>query len=178
MKKAAVLFAGVRYSCDAPLLYYARAVFRDRGYTVLEVSYGADMLAGGDLAERARNASGDVLRQLNEWKLEQYDDVVFVSKSIGTVLAGWSASKLPYPVRHIYLTPLEYTLPFLHAERDVVIGAGADPYLDAKHLTNYCSSHAIPCTMYSNVGHRLEAKGDIRYTLRILEEITQLYERF
>ncbi len=178
MKKAVILFPGVRYSCDTPLLYYAGKVFCSRGYEKIEISYGEAILSTKNLEQKILDVRGFVVEQLRNARLEQYEDVVFVSKSIGTVFAGWSAAQIDHPVRHIYLTPLEQTLPFLHAETDIAIGAGKDEYLDAQRLEAYCSDHQIPLTIYPNVGHRLEDKEDIHRTLCIMDEIGGRYERF
>lgn len=178
MKKAVVLFPGVRYSCDTPLLYYAGTTFAARGYEKIEVDYGPELSTTAHLEETILSVRDAVLEQLRSCHLEQCEDVVFVSKSIGTVLAGWAAAQLGVPVRQIFLTPLEYTLPFLRPESDIAVGAGADPFLDADRLSEYCAAHSIPLTMIPHVGHRLEDRSDIRRTLRILEEVVSLYESF
>lgn len=178
MKNAVVLFPGVRYSCDTPLLYYAGTVFRGRGYEKIEIDYGEEILSSKSLDEKILAVRDTVLEQLRSAQLGQYEDVVFVSKSIGTALAGWAAAQLDRPVRHIYLTPLEQTLPFINGEVDIAVGAGEDEYLDARRLRSYCAEHDIPLTMYDGVGHRLEDKADIHRTLHIMDEIGGLYERF
>lgn len=177
-RKAVVLFPGVRYSVDTPLLYYAGTTFAQRGYEVFSVDYGDEAKSLHDLDRAVDALEGPVLVQLRSWKLEQYGDVVFVSKSIGTVLAARCAQGLNCDVRHIYLTPLELTLPYLDRSTDVAVGAGADPFLDAGVLQAHCEAHGVPLTMYPGVGHRLEDKGNIRRTLAILGEIVELYERF
>lgn len=180
MKKAVVLFPGVRYGCDAPLLYFARTAFRQRGFDVFELEYGKEMQTASNLEAKIQDTMPKVLKQLQNMGLDAYEDVVFVSKSIGTVLAGWSALHLclPSPIRHIFLTPLEQTLPFINGKRDVVIGAGKDEYLSANILTRYCEEREIPVTIYPDVGHRLEDKESSRRTLAILQEIIEVYERF
>lgn len=178
MRKIVVLFPGVRYSCDTPLLYYAGAVFRQRGYEVIPLDYGADMLGSEPLEEKAQRVSVPVLERLRELQLEQCEDVVFVSKSIGTVLAGWCARELGCPVRQIFLTPLEQTLPFISPETDIAVGAGEDPYLPADRLSRWCGERHIPLTLYPGVGHRLEDRTDYRRTLVILQQIADLYARF
>mgnify|MGYP007107926100 CR=1 FL=1 len=39
MKKLIVLFPGIRYSTDMPLLYYGRLKYEERGYEVLHMNY-------------------------------------------------------------------------------------------------------------------------------------------
>lgn len=178
MAKAVVLFPGVRYSCDTPLLYYAGKVFARRGYEKFEVSYGDGIFSTKNLEQKFMDLRDKVLSDLLALNLEQYEDVVFVSKSIGTVFAGWCASQLSVNVRHIYLTPLEQTLPFMDPVTDIAVGAGMDEYLDPQQLEQWCRSKKIRLTMYPNVGHRLEDRDDIHRTLRIMAEIGGLYETF
>lgn len=173
-----VLFPGVRYSVDTPLLYYAGRAFAQRGYEVRAVDYGDGAQSLTGLAETAAALEEPVLAQLRSWALEECEDVVFVSKSIGTVLAGRCAAALNASMRHIYLTPLELSLPFLNRAEDVVFGAGADPFLDAERLKTHCEEHGVPLKVYPGVGHRLEDKADLRRTLAILAEIAEVYERF
>lgn len=177
-KGAVVLFPGVRYSVDTPLLYYAGSAFTQRGYAVLSVDYGDQAQSLTGLEHTADALEGPVLDHLRVWELGQYEDVVFVSKSIGTVLAGRCARRLDCAVRHIYLTPLELTLPFLNRAEDMAVGAGADPFLDAERLKAHCAAQGVPLKLYPGVGHRLEDKTDLRRTLAILGEIVEIYGEF
>lgn len=177
-KGAVVLFPGVRYSVDTPLLYYAGSAFAQRGYEILPVDYGDEAQSLTGLERTADALEGPVLDQLRSWNLGQYEDVVFVSKSIGTVLAGRCAQRLGCAVRHIYLTPLELTLPYLNRAEDIAVGAGADPFLDAERLKAHCEAQSVPLRLYPGVGHRLEDKQDLRRTLDILGEIVAIYGAF
>ena len=40
MKKLAVIFPGVGYHTDKPLLYYSKKLAAESGYMIKEVSYG------------------------------------------------------------------------------------------------------------------------------------------
>jgi hypothetical protein len=177
-RKAVVLFPGVRYSVDTPLLYYAGSAFSQRGYEVFSVDYGDKAQSLSGLEATAETLAEPVLAQLRSWGLEGREDVVFVSKSIGTVLAGRCAQELGCPVRHIYLTPLELTLPYLVEGCGIAVGAGADPFLDAERLKAHCAAQGVPLTLFPGVGHRLEDKENLCRTLEILEQVVKLYERF
>lgn len=39
MKKLAVLFPGIGYHCDKPLLYYSKKCLSAYGYEIIEVNY-------------------------------------------------------------------------------------------------------------------------------------------
>lgn len=178
MSKLVVLFPGVRYSCDTPLLYYAGSAFEQRGYQVGRVSCGDALGSTEDLEQGVLSVRDGVLEQVRRLAPERREDVVFVSKSVGTVLAGWTAAHLACPVRQICLTPLEGALPYIHPKRDRVVGAGADPFLDGERLKAFCQEKGVPLELFSGVGHRLEDRQDIRRTLNILTEIVHIYEEF
>ena len=87
----AVLFPGIGYTCDKPLLYYSEKIARERGYEIMRVSYG-NFPPGvkGDAAKMyqcfvsAREQAETILAEI-DWTA--YDDILFFSKSVGTVVA-------------------------------------------------------------------------------------------
>ena len=77
--------------------------------------------------------------------LASYDEILFVSKSLGTVSAGWLADALekekrvkPGTIRHIFMTPLEQTFPYMRKENCIVISGELDHYLERKKLKKFC----------------------------------------
>lgn len=176
--KAVVCFPGIRYSCDAPLLYFGAAAFQSRGYQVFSISYGDALPDGVDLQQATQLAGAQVLEQLRAMPLQDCEDLVFVSKSIGTVLAGWAAQQLGLQVRQFYLTPLSDTLAYIHPETDYVVGGGNDPFLEGDTLDTFCTQHQVPFTLIPDVGHRLECKENTLTSLAILQQIVELYHAF
>ena len=65
-------------------------------------------LAG--LEEAAERVKPLVLEQLKSIEPSACGDIVFVSKSLGTVCAGWLEKEWGVPARQLYLTPLPQTL--------------------------------------------------------------------
>ena len=92
MKKLAVLFPGIGYHCDKPLLYYSARLARGAGYTEqirIEYEYhGGNLRKNPELKEEALEV---LFRQaeeaLSRVDFRSYDEVLFLSKSIGTVIA-------------------------------------------------------------------------------------------
>ena len=71
----------------------------------------------------------------------------FCVKSLGTVSAGWLADALekekrvkPGTVRHIFMTPLEQTFPYMRKENCIVISGELDHYLERKKLKKFCKN--------------------------------------
>lgn len=126
-----VLLPGFGYLFDRPLLRDAKMLALQRGFCVLELSFGElpyDKTRLTDSIDRcvpiAVKRAHSTLDKVNGQQLH------FIAKSFGTVLAG----KLrPCYGDHpaFFLTPLKQTLPLIRKEDRVTYG-DADPFLDAQ----------------------------------------------
>ena len=111
--KLAVLFPGIGYSCDRSLLYYTAVMMKELGYKVVPVPYtGFPKNVKGDAQKMrecyaiAQDQAAEILRAIN---FSDYDDIVFVGKSIGTVVALAIAKQFGLTARYILYTPLVET---------------------------------------------------------------------
>ena len=119
MKKLLVLFPGVGYSNARPLLYYAKRMGQEKGYEVLELEYSRMPEHPFDnLKETAKIvcACAEAWAKHVDW--EKYDKIAFVSKSVGTVAAGFLTRRLAetggcVQIVNLFLTPIEPTLKYL-----------------------------------------------------------------
>ncbi|WAG63429.1 hypothetical protein LL037_13090 [Clostridium estertheticum] len=172
-----VLFPGGNYSTDCPLLYYAGLKFEYRGYEKVAISYGDLLKQHTSLDECIDDVKSAVLMQLQAYDLSKYDDIVFVSKSFGTVIAGWIEEKLCIEVRHIYLTPIKETLPYIQNEKNIIIVVAGtkDKQLDADILKQHCIKENICLKQIDGVGHRLEVLNDMDKNIEVLIEVLSLY---
>ena len=87
--KLVVCFPGIGYHCDKPLLYYSRKLAACAGYDhtlLLQYTYHKDGLRGSPAALREAfdTLYAQAEAQLSAVDWPQYDDVLFLSKSIGT----------------------------------------------------------------------------------------------
>lgn len=115
--KIAVLFPGVGYHTDKPLLYYSKKLAKYLGFEIREVTYPP--LPSGikgspeKMEEAFLLARAQVEEQLDSIPFARYDSVVFISKSIGTALAASYAGDHALPARQIYYTPVAASFPFI-----------------------------------------------------------------
>ena len=79
-KNLILLFPGKGYKVTCPLLYYAYMKYERKGYECIEISYGD--------FNNIDDAKNNAEVQINKLDFSNYDDVVFLSKSMGTVIAG------------------------------------------------------------------------------------------
>lgn len=112
-RKLAVYFPGIGYHCDKPLLYYSRRLAAAAGYEELQLSY---TFSGGNIRgnkEKMREAFFALYEQAKEqlgavdWSA--CDEILFVSKSIGTIISAAYAAEQKISCRQILYTPLEDT---------------------------------------------------------------------
>ncbi len=162
-KNLLILFPGVRYSVDCPLLYYTRVAYSYAGYEIIAVDdYGVK--DSGDYAAYADQAVERLIKRLKDIHFDEYDHVVFAEKSIGTIIGLMLADALRLSdVYHIMYTPLEAIYNFVNPDRRIVgIAAGTtDKHIDIKALRSACKKLDIPLVEIKNTGHRLEGGKDV-----------------
>lgn len=176
-KKIVVIFPGGNYSTDCPLLYYAGFKFEGQGYEKISINYGDLLKRDKSLDEYVKDIKSAVLVQLKDIDLSKYNDIVFVSKSLGTVIAGWVEEKLCVRVRHIYLTPIKETLLYIHNGKNIiaVVAGTKDKQLNADILKEHCKKENVCLKQFDGAGHRLEVWGDMDKNIEILREVVALY---
>ncbi len=171
-KKIAVLFPGIGYTCDKPLLYYAGKIAATKGYEIVKVEYGNFPSGIKENKEKMEAAFHCGLEQAEEllknicWK--EYEEILFVSKSIGTVISSAFARQHQLHVKNILFTPLQQT--FLFADENGIVFHGtADPWADTKDITDGCKKLNLPLILTEEGNHSLET-GDILKDLKNLEQ--------
>ena len=100
-KKLAVIFPGIGYHTDKPLLYYAKKLAVKHGYQIVEVAYQGFRKDIKGNADKMQEAFESALRQTENQLAEQVwpdtDEILFISKSIGTIVAAAYAKKAGLP---------------------------------------------------------------------------------
>lgn len=176
-KNIVVIFPGTNYSTDCPLLYYAGFKYEVKGYERVFVDY-KDTLKQQEksIEDRIKELKETVLKELKKYNLAEYEDVVFIAKSLGTEIAGWVKEQLNIHVRNIFLTPIIGTLPYIKGERCIVIAGTNDRYLNADVLRDHCNREGVYLKQFLNVGHSLEYKDDVVKSIEIIREVVDLYQ--
>ena len=132
-KKLAVIFPGIGYHTDKPLLYYSKKIARQHDFEIVEVGFhGLDTAAPLDrktMLYAFALASMEVQEQLEAVDFASYDEVVFVSKSIGTVAASVYAARNHVHARQVYFTPLEQTFSLVEEGNGLVFFGEEDPLI-------------------------------------------------
>lgn len=174
MKNLAVLFPGVDYKTDKPLLYYAGKIAQKYNCEVVKISYGnlprSDKMKMFDYALTAANAA------LNPVAFEAYEHIFFISKSIGTMVAGTIQKHLPKKVNHIFFTPIQESVPFL-CEDSLVFTGNKDPYVHISDVVKQHENTKFQLHVVKESNHSLET-GDVQKDISILRKIEELCETY
>lgn len=178
--KLAVIFPGIGYHCDKPLLYYARKLAAELGYEVLALDYAYE---GGNIRgdkskmkaafEALYAQAEDALREVDFGK---YDEVLFTSKSVGTIIASAYAYKHGVRCRQVLYTPLEYTFEYPHEKACAFIGT-ADAWSQVDKVVEMAKGSGVPIFVYDNLNHSLEG-DDVMENVRVLERVMEETRRF
>jgi hypothetical protein len=166
MSGCAVLLPGAWYPTSAPLLHYAGAAARARGWDVVEQrellgGHGGDPFAWAiDKAERAlEEASGA-------------EKVVVIGKSLGSAAAGLVADRA---------LPAVWQTPLLNDDRVVeqlsrasaptlLVGSPDDETWDGSRIPD---NEAIEVLELQGLNHFLEVPGDPIASIEVLRQVTE-----
>lgn len=184
MKKLAVFFPGTGYTVDKPLLHYSRRIAAGLEYEIRLVSYSgfpAKVLGDSDMmTECYRIALAQSQDMLSDVKWDEYEDILFVGKSIGTSIAAWTAAKNPARdrIRLVLYTPLEETFTF-PTERAIVFTGTNDPWTGGadSRIRAICEKRGLPCIVIRDGNHSLET-SDMEADLRNMQMIMRETKRF
>ena len=182
MKRLAVFFPGIGYTADKPLLHYSRRLAEKHGFEIRLLPYGGfPKKVKGDrerLLECCTLACRQAKEMLADLELDDYDDIVFVSKSIGTVAAAKLAAKSSARerIRFLFYTPLEETFDF-PVERALVFTGSADPWVARDRIPALCREAGLPCVILPGANHSLET-ADPMADLRNMQKIMERTEAF
>jgi len=184
MKKIAVFFPGIGYTIDKPLIYYSRRLASALGYETRPLPYSGfpDKVKGdrSKMEESFEIALSQSKSMLADLDFHGYGEIMFIGKSVGTVVAAAIASqnKAPERIRSVFYTPLEDTFSFPLGDAVVFTGTG-DPWVGKEHsrIPGLCREHGIPCYVYPDADHSLET-GNIQTDLDNMNQIMQRTEEF
>ena len=182
MRKLAVIFPGIGYTCDKPLLFYAEKLAIKSGYEIKRIAYSlpGDRKIRGDkkkIEEAFRFLYTCTEDSLSDTDFSQYNEILFISKSIGTAIACAYADKYKEnTVRHVLYTPLEATFGFRPQNAISFLGT-KDPWSVPEDVIRLAKEAGVPMHVYENANHSLET-GDVLKDIDILKDVMEKTERF
>ena len=184
MKNIVIIFPGLGYTADKPLLYYGLKVACECGYREYrKVSFAPLDKSNIRGNETAMMAAFDRLykqaeEQLADIDWQMYDDVLFLSKSIGTIIAcAYAAEHGIKNVKHVLYTPLKYTYRY-GAQKAIAFIGTADAWSDYREVVALSEKAGVPIRVFENCNHSLEAADDAEGNIGRLAEIMKTTKEF
>ncbi len=164
-KSIVFAFPGGR-GTEIPLLYFGAKHYEDKGYEKVFIAHPSD---GGDFEALYENAK----EVLKSYDFEEYEDVVFVAKSIGTVVACKVKEELQVDAALVLFTPLKDALPYIKSDNRIVLVATGerDRHLESERLREHCENEKVPYYIEPNIGHRMEVKNDMARNLQVIGNV-------
>ena len=101
------------------------------------------------------------------------EDIVFLSKSIGTAISARYVAEKGLKVRNIYFTPLEITMQYANSN-GIAFHGTADPLVNTGEITKLCEGRHIPLYRYEGGNHSIETK-DILWNIKTQKDIAEKY---
>ena len=171
-RKLAVIIPGIGYTKDKPILYYSSKLLKEMGYEILNVFFSGmpeNIMKDDRLKLQAvQIAMEQIAEQLSDVKFSEYEDVVFVGKSLGTIAAAGYVTEKGIDARQIWYTPLEKT--FSYGSSSVLAFIGdADPWSDINVIRSEAEKAGTELVIYEACNHSLES-GDILKDIETLED--------
>ena len=183
MKKIACLFPGIGYTCDKPLLYYSWKLLQGLGWEVVPVRYSGFPSGVKGNPEKMRESARMALEQaeeiLRDTDWSEYAQILFIGKSVGTVVCAAYAQRRNLDCRQVLFTPVEETFRFL-PRNAIAFHGTADPWADTKAIRKACRELGIPLRETENANHSLETgdvDGDIREMRKVIKAVREFAEK-
>ncbi|QQE77253.1 hypothetical protein [Alicyclobacillus sp. SO9] len=173
--KLAVLFPGFAYPLDAPLMRYAASAAYDSGCDVLGVEYGYQANRA-DLQEEDQSYLVDeIVVALKNNIGQQYSNVVFIGKSLGTIIQTEVARNIGFSVEnHVFLTPLRKVIPSIRdAENALVVVGDNDSLFNSSDISEVANLPNVQLHVLSGANHQLET-DNYRESIDLLKTTAML----
>lgn len=173
----AVFFPGQNYSCELPLLYYTGKSAYDAGHDLLMLEYGYQSARTAFEEAKVDQLIHECYTSINQI-INDYNDVVFVSKSLGTYIAGKTAELFKErSIRHVFLTPIRSTIPIIEKFGGLVVSGTKDPVFhedDIEHIEGFPNTEVL---RIKDANHILEV-SDLHQSLKILKNLVKVSSGF
>jgi predicted alpha/beta-hydrolase family hydrolase len=183
-----VIYPGLRYTSDMPLLYYTTRLLTQRGSDVLQLWADYSSADYQSLSREQRAAwleeDGRALIQAGQ-KQRDYGELILVGKSIGTLALAELVfhEEMPENSISIWLTPLLHLQHVVAAARQLsgpalFVGGNQDPAYAQEGIAQLKGLPNILTITIEGANHSLEIPGDLPRSLKAMQEILQAIADF
>ena len=175
--KLVIAFPGTGFTTRETLFQECFSAFQSKGYQVVQLDFSMIPFKEIEtIPEAVEAANRQVVLQLKNIRFEEYDDVVFLSKSLGTVCAGWLEGQRGCYPRQLYLTPIRETLAYIRQDSRVLalVLGDKDRLMSVEELEEFCAPRGLRMVTFAGVGHSLKDDKDPARTQSIAAQVAAL----
>jgi hypothetical protein len=114
----------------------------------------------------------EAVRALDRAISGQYSRVVFIGKSIGTLVQTEVVQKVSFPVRnHVFLTPLKPIIPAIQQSQHALVTVGDnDSLFDSSDIAQIKGLHNVALRVVQGADHMLETE-DFSTSIDVLRDV-------
>lgn len=177
MSKLCVVFPGRHYSCDRSLLYYPSKIRRDKGYKVIRLEYNEpfEVVIEPPFEDFRHHCLSYIDEHLSRVRFDQYEEVIFLTDSIGGTFAGrYRDSHGLSNTKIIFISPLSDAVSYF-TQSDLILSSDNDAsFPNAKEaLINFGQSYIFPYR-----SHDFEVSSNSRYNLSTRTNAVNIVEKY
>ena len=179
--RLALIFPGLRYTCDMPLLYFSAKLLLERGCDVIQLWIDSDTpdfqgISQAELTQQSLEYSQALLTAGKNGGA--YKDLLLVGKSLGTLTMTLLLTNDQAFLNEttIWFTPLLNLPPVSQVMLSLssptfVAGGDADPTFEQEAVSQIKAMPNTTLTVLKDANHSLEIPGD---SIRSLQNLSQV----
>lgn len=170
-----ILFPGAGYSCERPLLHYARKAALLSGCDVLSLEYGYFKTNNSFRLEYLEQTIQEAYEAVQVALSNTYKRIFFISKSLGTSVAGNISELLGYDIiNNMFLTPTSHTIPHIIKSKCTVVAGTNDKFFSKENIDLIATYSSVKLHIINDATHSLEVDDDCMKSIEILKDVTRL----
>jgi dienelactone hydrolase len=188
--KLAIIFPGVGYTCQMPLLYYTTSILLENGYDAIwiEYDYKNEKFESSDSDEQLRWLNFDAEASHNAATAgNKYKKILLVGKSLGTFALSHLNETTKNIEKTIWLTPLlgksgttgleMYGKIKKVSKNSLFIIGTEDPHYDEGKIEGL-KKRDVKFVSVIGANHSMEIENDSFKSLKVLEQVTKEIKEF
>lgn len=178
-KSIVILFPGGEGNCDKPLLHYARKATLLSGCDVLSLEYGY-YRTNKDYNEEFFNQTVEEVKEaIHKCACRSYENIYFISKSLGTIIAGEISKAIGYDkVSNLFLTPTMNAISYITNSKCTVVIGTKDKVFPKEYIEKVSNLPSVNLKVINDATHSLEIEDNYIKSLEILVDVAKLCESF
>lgn len=170
-----ILLPGRGYLVSHTLLHLMTVLGRQLGYDVLAVQYAFQLEDGDFTLADMPSLVAESKSAIEQALAKNYDSMVLVGKSLGTMVAGALANDFDKIEKLILLTPVQKSHTMTRGIPTLAIIGTADGAYDPDDTID---TETVTWRVFDHLDHSLMVKGDVQASLKVLPKIMLACEAF